>query len=91
MFFFEFLVNIVPIIADEYLQKYRVNFDLCNSLILSYISENSKSYPMKIGEDMATQQKNQMALFLVSYPICIFQLIFFVSTVQDFFYGTFIF
>lgn len=50
---------------DQIMQKIGVNSDLCRSFLESYISENSKSYPMKIGPDMNIQQKNQMALFLV--------------------------
>lgn len=53
-------------IPDQFIQKNNVNSDLCKSLIESYISEHSKSYPMRIGDEMDDDQKNQMTLFLVS-------------------------
>lgn len=57
--------NIILVFLDHFLQKYDVNPELCTSLLISYISENSKSYPMKIGEEMSDLQRNQMAIFLV--------------------------
>lgn len=38
---------------------------LCGSLLESYISENSKSFPMRIGDEMSQDQKNEMAIYLV--------------------------
>ncbi|XP_044270292.1 phosphatidylserine lipase ABHD16A [Tribolium madens] len=49
---------------DLFLKKYNVNENVCNSLLQTYISEYSKSFPMKIGEDFQDHDKNQMALFL---------------------------
>lgn len=49
---------------DQLVQKYNVNPDLCKSLLESYISEHSKSYPMRIGDEMSSHQKNQMTIFL---------------------------
>lgn len=49
------------------MEKQNVNFDMCKLLLESYISENSKAYPMQIGDGMDTQQKNEMTLYLVSY------------------------
>lgn len=37
----------------------------CFSLLMSYVSDNNKSYPINIGEDYTETQKNQMAKFLV--------------------------
>ncbi|KAG5859802.1 Phosphatidylserine lipase ABHD16A, partial [Gonioctena quinquepunctata] len=48
----------------EFLRKYSVDENLCNSLLQSYVSEYSKNYPMKIGETFNTQEKFRMALFL---------------------------
>lgn len=39
--------------------------ELLHSLLLSYVSENSKQYPLDIGEDYAIEQRNQMAEYLV--------------------------
>lgn len=41
------------------------NDELLYSLLLSYVSENSKQYPMDIGEDYTSEQRNQMAEYLV--------------------------
>lgn len=49
------------------LEKYSVDDSVCLSLLQSYISEYSKSYPMKIGEEFGIGEKNQMALFLVGW------------------------
>ncbi|XP_018335468.1 protein ABHD16A [Agrilus planipennis] len=49
---------------DDFYRISGVNSDLCRSLLESYISENSKSYPMRIGEDMDDNQKTQMVLYL---------------------------
>lgn len=38
----------------------------CTSVLLSYIAENSSSYPMLVGEDFTLQQRIQMTLFLAS-------------------------
>lgn len=51
---------------EQFIQKYNINPDLCKSLMESYISEHSKSYPMRIGEEMDDDQKNQMTLFLAT-------------------------
>lgn len=40
---------------------------LCLSLLLSYVSENGKSYPVEIGENYTEVQKNQMAEYLVRF------------------------
>lgn len=50
---------------DQIVQRIKINSDVCRSLLESYISEHSKSYPMRIGEGVAPQQKNQLALYLV--------------------------
>ena len=54
------------LIVEQFLQVQGVNADLNKSLIESYVSEHSKSYPMRIGTEMTTEQKNQMVLFLVN-------------------------
>lgn len=56
----------VLFLLENFMQRHDVNPDLCTSLLISYISENSKSYPMKIGEEMTEHQKTQMAVFLVN-------------------------
>ncbi|KAJ8953199.1 hypothetical protein NQ318_003238 [Aromia moschata] len=49
---------------EEFLKKYSVDENICQSLLQSYISEYSKSYPMKIGEEFSSLEKTRMALFL---------------------------
>ncbi|CAH2013606.1 unnamed protein product [Acanthoscelides obtectus] len=49
---------------DEFFRKYGVDDNYCQSLLQSYISEFSKSYPMKIGEEFGDMDKSRMALFL---------------------------
>lgn len=39
--------------------------ELSHSLLLSYVSENSKQYPLLIGEDYSGDQRNQMSEYLV--------------------------
>jgi len=39
--------------------------DLCYSLIMSYVSEHSRQYPLDIGADYTVEQRNQMAEYLV--------------------------
>lgn len=48
------------------LHRAQIDEDICTSLLASYISENSKSYPMLIGDNFTEKQKNDLALFLVS-------------------------
>lgn len=38
----------------------------CNALLISYIEDNSHMYPMQVGENFTDEEKNHMALFLVS-------------------------
>jgi hypothetical protein len=38
---------------------------LCTSLLISYLADNVKTYPLEIGADYTEQQKNQMAKFLL--------------------------
>lgn len=45
--------------------KYFVDKDFCASVLVSYIEENSVSYPMQIGDDLKDDQKCQLTLFLV--------------------------
>ncbi|CAH1171219.1 unnamed protein product [Phaedon cochleariae] len=54
----------VPQGYQEFFAKYSVDERVCQSLLQSYISEYSKSYPMKIGEDFSSQDKSKMALYL---------------------------
>jgi hypothetical protein len=58
-------LSVTSAAQDLFLQKYAVSENVCNSLLQTYISEYSKSYPMKIGEEFQDQEKNQVALFLV--------------------------
>lgn len=39
--------------------------DLCFSLLMSYVSENTRSYPLEIGADYTHEQRNQLAEYLV--------------------------
>ncbi|RZC36540.1 abhydrolase domain-containing protein 16A [Asbolus verrucosus] len=57
-------LSVTSAAQDLIVQKYGVNENVCNSLLQTYISEYSKSYPMKIGKEFQDQDKNQMALFL---------------------------
>lgn len=41
------------------------NDELLYSLLLSYVSENSKQYPLDIGEEYTSERCNQMADYLV--------------------------
>ncbi|XP_063920085.1 phosphatidylserine lipase ABHD16A isoform X1 [Zophobas morio] len=57
-------LSVTSAAQDLFLQKYSVNENMCNSLLQTYVSEYSKSYPMKIGEEFQDHDKNQMTLFL---------------------------
>ncbi|XP_026477392.1 protein ABHD16A [Ctenocephalides felis] len=50
---------------SKMLHRAQIDEDICASLLASYISENSKSYPMLIGDGFTEKQKSDMALFLV--------------------------
>lgn len=50
---------------SKMLHRAQIDEDICTSLLASYISENSKSYPMLIGDGFTEKQKSDMALFLV--------------------------
>lgn len=48
--------------------------DLCLSLLMSYLSDNgnngtSRSYPIEIGDEYSSEQRDSMAKFLVSQPV----------------------
>lgn len=49
---------------EDFLRRYSIDDSLCYSQLQSYISEYSKSYPMRIGEDWNERDKSQLALFL---------------------------
>lgn len=55
--------------------KFDVEEQKFESLIQSYVSEYSKEYPMKFGEEFTIKEKNQTALFLVNLYYCTFNLI----------------
>lgn len=40
------------------------NDELSQSLLLSYVSENSKQYPLEIGDGYTNEQRNQLAEYL---------------------------
>lgn len=42
---------------------------LCLSLLLSYVSEHGRAYPLEIGENYTEEQRNQMAEYLVGSVI----------------------
>ncbi|XP_066991578.2 phosphatidylserine lipase ABHD16A [Anabrus simplex] len=46
--------------------KYGVDEDLCNSTLLSYVAENSCSYPMRLGEGLPLELRIQLTIFLAS-------------------------
>lgn len=52
---------------DTFLATDNSTDQLCLSLLLSYVSENGKSYPVEIGENYTEVQKNQMAEYLVRF------------------------
>ncbi|XP_019877988.1 phosphatidylserine lipase ABHD16A [Aethina tumida] len=49
---------------DDMFIKFDVEEQKFESLIQSYVSEYSKEYPMKFGEEFSIKEKNQTALFL---------------------------
>ncbi|CAG9862159.1 unnamed protein product [Phyllotreta striolata] len=49
---------------EQYLTQFNIDDRLCYAKLQTYISENSKNYPMSIGEDWADLEKTRMALFL---------------------------
>ncbi|XP_048525668.1 phosphatidylserine lipase ABHD16A [Dendroctonus ponderosae] len=55
---------VTGVLQEKILEKYSIDDSICTSLLQSYISEFSKSYPMKIGQDFSPTEKNQMILFL---------------------------
>ena len=42
-----------------------VDEELCQSLLASYVSEHSASYPLAIGTDMDSATRSQLVLYLV--------------------------
>ncbi|KAJ6640936.1 Phosphatidylserine lipase ABHD16A [Pseudolycoriella hygida] len=60
-------VNLVNKMLSRPIEKTTDNStdQLCLSLLLSYVSENGKSYPVEIGENYTEAQRNQMAEYLV--------------------------
>lgn len=46
--------------------EHHIDREICSSLLVSYIEDNSLIYPMQIGEDFTEEQKTHMTLFLVS-------------------------
>ena len=59
-------INITQFL-DQMLTKFNVDDDLCTSILSSYVSEYSNSYPMMIGEESNFKDltKIQLTLFLV--------------------------
>ncbi|KAK9882835.1 hypothetical protein WA026_023450 [Henosepilachna vigintioctopunctata] len=51
---------------EQMLRAREVNEAECESLLQSYASEYSKTFPFRIGETFKTVDKNKMALFLAS-------------------------
>lgn len=49
---------------EEYVVQFNIDDRLCYSKLQSYMSDNSKNYPMRIGEDWNDSEKVKMALFL---------------------------
>ena len=43
-----------------------VDEELCQSLLASYVSEHSASYPLGIGADMDGGTRSQLVIYLVS-------------------------
>ncbi|EEB18080.1 protein BAT5, putative [Pediculus humanus corporis] len=50
-------------LASENIQQ--VDKENCSILLYSYITENSSSYPIQLGEEFSDEQKNHMTLYLV--------------------------
>ncbi|XP_030753394.1 phosphatidylserine lipase ABHD16A [Sitophilus oryzae] len=59
-------LSVTGVKQERILEKYNVDENVSVSLLQSYISEYSKSYPMKVGEGFGIMEKSQMALFLAS-------------------------
>lgn len=53
-------------LSDFIWEQHRVDKEQCNALLISYIEDNSHMYPMQVGENFTDEEKNHMALFLVS-------------------------
>ncbi|XP_045462824.1 phosphatidylserine lipase ABHD16A isoform X1 [Harmonia axyridis] len=51
---------------DALLRIHEVNDSECVASLQSYISEYSKTFPLKIGEEYGTPEKNRMAIFLAN-------------------------
>jgi hypothetical protein len=66
-------INMIQFL-DQMLSKFNVDDDLCTSILSSYVSEYSNSYPMMIGEEsnFKDHTKIQLTLFLVivSFKYC---------------------
>lgn len=49
---------------------------LCLSLLMSYISEHGKTFPLEIGVDYTDAQRRQLADYLVNLKILQFSILF---------------
>lgn len=58
-------VALNPTAAQEFIQPYAINHDLCRQQLENYISEYGKTFPMDIGENYTTELKIPLALYLV--------------------------
>ncbi|GCC40453.1 hypothetical protein chiPu_0024271 [Chiloscyllium punctatum] len=46
--------------------RYEVDDDWCTSVLQSYKTEHGGQFPWTVGEDMTTEGRRQLAIFLVS-------------------------
>lgn len=49
------------------------NDELLHSQLLSYVSENSKQYPLDVGDDYTVERRNQMSEYLIRKHLIDFQ------------------
>ncbi|KAG8448649.1 hypothetical protein GDO86_015649 [Hymenochirus boettgeri] len=60
----EWLAASTPELEASVLSQYGVEDDWCLSVLQSYQSENSSLFPWIVGEDMSSDERRQMALYL---------------------------
>ncbi|XP_073405085.1 phosphatidylserine lipase ABHD16A isoform X1 [Dendrobates tinctorius] len=59
--------------ADSVLSQYGVEEDWCLSVLQSYKAENLEQYPWSVGEEMSTEGRQQLALYLAQKYLSSFE------------------
>ncbi|XP_073497828.1 phosphatidylserine lipase ABHD16A isoform X3 [Phyllobates terribilis] len=59
--------------ADSVLSQYGVEEDWCLSVLESYKAENLEQYPWSVGEEMSTEGRQQLALYLAQKYLSSFE------------------